>query len=314
MGFPATVTICEVGLRDGFQAESLVAPTDLKVELINSLAASGVPEIQIASFVHPEWVPQMADAEAVCERVVRRDGVTYTGLALNRKGVERAHAAGIRAVDLSISSSETHSQSNANMSLSAARQDMLTMIDLCHKYDMQARVGLQCVFGCANNEAISLDSVSEMAGRLAAAGVESISLADSTGVANPARIQEVVRVVQDAIGDIELVLHLHDTRGLGLANIAAALACGVRRFDTAMGGMGGCPFIAGATGNVATEDTVYMLESMGIETGVDMVAVANVTHRAEAYFGKQFPGRVHRLIIDRGSDAVLLPGHFRVLR
>ncbi|MGD8414017.1 MAG: hydroxymethylglutaryl-CoA lyase, partial [Candidatus Latescibacterota bacterium] len=287
---PETATICEVGLRDGFQSEDRIAPTDLKVEMLNALADAGLREIQAVSFVHPGWVPQMADAEDVWRRIDRRDDVVFSGLVLNRKGLERAREAGVKVVDLSISTSEAHSRANANMSLAEARRQMLDMIELCHANSMTPRAGLQCVFGCANGEKTPVDRVVEMAAEMAGAGAESVSLADSTGVANPVQIKEVIAAVQQAIGSLPIVMHLHNTRGLGLANVVAALEMGVTRFDASIGGMGGCPFIAGATGNIATEDTVYLLHSMGVATGIDLAGVSKVTEMAEAFFDEAFPG------------------------
>jgi hydroxymethylglutaryl-CoA lyase len=301
---PAKVTICEVGLRDGFQSEELVSPTALKLKLIAELVEAGLPEIQAVSFVHPGWVPQMSDAEAVWEQLEHDSGTVFTGLVLNERGLDRARAAGVSVVDLSISTSDAHSRANANMPLAEAEREMLSMIEKSRAYGMIPRAGLQCVFGCAAGEKTPVERVVRMARAMAGAGAESVSLADSTGVAHPLQIQDVVRAVVDAIGEVPVVLHLHNTRGLGLANVAAALAAGVARFDTSFGGMGGCPFIEGATGNIATEDTVYLLDSMGIETGIDLSVVAGVSRQAEEFFGKQFPGSVHRLLIDRGPQAM----------
>ena len=265
MNRPERITLCEVGPRDGFQFEEKLIPTDLKVEAITALAEAGLPLIQVASFVHPKWVPQMADAEEVCRRLPARDHARYTGLALNTKGVERAHAAGLRYVDLSIATHDQHSLDNANMTVAEAIEQAVEMVRLANTYGMQAQMGLQTVFGYAAPGDTPLATVLDMARRFVDLGLESLSLADSTGMANPVMIAERVRAVQEITGDLPLVLHLHDTRGLGLANVVAALRCGVTRFDTALAGMGGCPFIPGATGNIATEDTVYLLDSLGVE-------------------------------------------------
>ncbi len=304
MSLPSSATICEVGLRDGLQHEGEILPTAFKLELIGWLVDAGVREIQVASFVHPKWVPQMADAEAICDGLTEKEGVTYTALALNMKGVERAKAAGVKVVDLSISTSDSHSLRNANMPLDEAERQMLAMIDRCKAGGMEARAGLQCVFGCAENEAVPLDRIVGMARRIAEAGPESISLADSTGVANPRQIGAVIEAVRSAVGDLPIVLHLHNTRGLGLANVVAGLQNGVTRFDTAVGGMGGCPFIPGATGNIPTEDTVYLLESMGVHTGIDLHKVSRVAERLESRLGKRFPGLIHGLVVERGEESV----------
>ena len=295
MNLPERITLCEVGPRDGFQFEEKLIPTDLKVEAITALAEAGLPIIQVASFVHPKWVPQMADAEEVCRRLPARDHARYTGLALNTKGVERAHAAGLRYVDLSIATHDQHSLDNANMTVAEAIEQAVEMVRLANTYGMQAQMGLQTVFGYAAPGDTPLATVLDMARRFVDLGLESLSLADSTGMANPVMIAERVRAVQEITGDLPLVLHLHDTRGLGLANVVAALRCGITRFDTALAGMGGCPFIPGATGNIATEDTVYLLDSLGVETGIDLDAVAAVSQRVEDFLGKRFSGKMHRL-------------------
>ncbi len=295
MNLPEHVTLCEVGPRDGFQFEEKLIPTDLKVEAITALAEAGLPLIQVTSFVHPKWVPQMADAEEVCRRLPARDHARYTGLALNTKGVERAHAAGLRYVDLSIATHDQHSLDNANMTVAEAIEQAVEMVRLANAYGMQAQMGFQTVFGYTAPADTPLATVLDMARRFVDLGLESLSLADSTGMANPAMIAERVRAVQEITGDLPLVLRLHDTRGLGLANVVAALRCGVTRFDTALAGMGGCPFIPGATGNIATEDTVYLLDSLGVETGIDLDAVAAVSQRVEGFLGKRFSGKMHRL-------------------
>lgn len=295
MSLPAHVTLCEVGPRDGFQFEDTSIPTEVKLEVINGLAEAGLPIIQVTSFVHPKWVPQMADAEDLIRRLPERDKVRYTGLALNTRGVERAHAAGLHYVDLSIATNEQHSRDNANMSVEESIEQAVKMVRLANEYGMEAQMGFQTVFGYAAPGDTPLDQVLDMAKRFLDLGIESLSLADSTGMANPVMIEERVQAVQAVAGDTPLVLHLHDTRGLGLANVMAALRCGVSRFDTSLAGMGGCPFIPGATGNIATEDTVYLLESVGVNTGIDREAVAAVSRRLEAFLGKTLPGKLHRL-------------------
>lgn len=295
MSLPRHVTLCEVGPRDGFQYVDTPIPTDLKVEVITALADAGLPIIQVTSFVHPTWVPQMADAEEVCRRLPDRDDVRFTGLALNVKGVERAHAAGLRYVDLSIATNEHHSHDNANVTVDEGIAQAVEMVRLANRYDIEAQMGFQTVFGYAEPGDTPLAQVLDMAKRFVDLSIESLSLADSTGMAHPLMIEERVQAVQEVLGDVPLVLHLHDTRGLGLANVVAALRCGVTRFDASLAGMGGCPFIPGATGNIATEDTVYLLDSLGIATGVDRDAVAVVSHRVEYFLGTTFPGKLHRL-------------------
>ncbi len=296
MTYPARVTLTEVGPRDGFQFEEKPIPTDLKLEIIEGLVSAGLRRIQVTSFVHPKWVPQMADAEALVARLPAHPDVVYTGLALNVRGVERAHRAGLTHVDLSIATNETHSRDNANMTVAEGIRQAEEMIALAHRYGLHPQLGLQTVFGYAAPGDTPLKDVVGLCRRFAALGVDSLSLADSTGMANPVMIRERVQAVQDVAGDTPLVLHLHDTRGLGMANVVAALACGIDHFDTALGGMGGCPFIPGATGNIATEDTAYLLEQLGIETGIDLAGVAACSQRMAAFLGKAFSGKLYRLL------------------
>ena len=296
MTYPARVTLTEVGPRDGFQFEEKPIPTDLKLEIIEGLVSAGLRRIQVTSFVHPKWVPQMADAEALVARLPAHPDVVYTGLALNVRGVERAHRAGLTHVDLSIATNETHSRDNANMTVAEGIRQAEEMIALAHRYGLHPQLGLQTVFGYAAPGDTPLKDVVGLCRRFAALGVDSLSLADSTGMANPVMIRERVQAVQDVAGDTPLVLHLHDTRGLGMANVVAALACGIDHFDTALGGMGGCPFIPGATGNIATEDTACLLEQLGIETGIDLAGVAACSQRMAAFLGKAFSGKLYRLL------------------
>ena len=295
MKLPDRVNLIEVGTRDGFQAESKPIPTDLKVETIEALAQAGVRHIQVTSFVHPKWVPQMADAEEVCRRIPALPEVRYRALALNRKGVERAHAAGITRLDLSVSVSDTHSHKNANVSVDEALRNLKGMVDLARQEDMEMRVGLQCVFGCAYEGPIPSERILDMTEELLSMKADMISLADTTGMANPLQIKQLLSQLLPMIGKTPLVLHLHDTRGTGLANLTAALECGVNWFDTALAGLGGCPFIPGATGNIATEDTLYLLHSMGIETGIDLAGVAACSQRLEQFLGRPLPGKMYRL-------------------
>lgn len=297
MRLPDQVLLCEVGPRDGFQYEKRAIPTDLKVEVIRDLTAAGLKRLQIASFVHPRWVPQMSDAEEVVARLLPApEGVVYSGLALNVRGVERAVDAGLTHVDVSIATHDQHSLDNANMTVDEALRQAEEMVSLARSKGLRVQMGLQTVFGFREPGDTTLERVVSLCRRIASWDVDEISLADSTGMANPVQVDECVRAVQDAVGDIPLVLHLHDTRGLGLANVFAALQAGVTRFDTSFGGMGGCPFIAGATGNISTEDTAWLLESMGVQTGVSISAIAASTRRMEAFLEHDLPGKMHHLV------------------
>lgn len=297
MQLPAKVSLCEVGPRDGFQYEDTPIPTDLKLEIIQALANAGLERIQAVSFVHPKWVPQMADAEEICRKLpLSSSEVVYSGLVLNLKGLERALDTDLRQVDISIATNEKHSRDNANLSLDDALQQAVKMVGMARRTNISVQVGFQTVFGYREPGDTPVERVVDLTRRFADLQVESLSYADTTGLANPYLIRKRLEVIQAAAAGIPVVLHLHDTRGLGLANILAALECGITRFDASFGGMGGCPFIPGATGNVATEDLVYMLESMGIETGVELDGIAACSRKMESFLGKQLSGKLYRLV------------------
>ena len=294
--WPSHVTLVEVGPRDGFQAEKTFIPTELKIEIIRGLVRAGLTQVQVASFVHPKLVPQMADAESVCAALLPPpSGIRYSGFALNVRGVERALATGLDCLDVSIAPDEGQSRANAGMSVAKARAHAREMISTATAAGCTVRAGMQVVFGYRTPGDVPLARVIEIAEEFAAVGVESISLADSTGMADPISIERTVAEVRQAVGAVPIVLHLHDTRGMGLANVVAGLRQGVTRFDSSLGGMGGCPFIAGATGNIPTDDTAYMLERMGIHTGVDHAAVSALARRLEAFLGRRFDGKLHTL-------------------
>ena len=295
VNLPKEVTLIEVGPRDGFQFEKQMIPTEMKVEIINDLVEAGLKHIQVASFVNPARVPQMADAEEVVSRLPESPGVIFSGLVLNPKGLQRALRAGLKHVEISISASDTHSRKNAGVSFGQAVTRMKEMIRLARTENMGVRAGIQCAFGCVYEGDISQERILSLVRYYTANKVDAIALSDTTGMANPMSVKRLLQTLMPECGEIPLVLHLHDTRGLGLANLMAALECGVIQFDAAMAGMGGCPFVRGAAGNIATEDTVHLMDSIGISTGVDIAGVSKCSHRLEDYLAKQFPGKMHRL-------------------
>ncbi|ABU59565.1 hydroxymethylglutaryl-CoA lyase [Roseiflexus castenholzii] len=291
---PAQVDIIEVGLRDGLQNEAIIIPTATKIALIHRLIAAGVRHIQVASFVNPRRVPQMADAESLCAELPRSPGVIYSGLALNVRGVERAGAAGLMQVDIGISASDTHSRKNAGLSLTEALEQVAAMVTAARAHGLAVRAGVQCAFGCVYEGNIPLDRVVRMVDYVLSLGVDELALADSTGMANPRQVAHMLDTVLPRV-HVPVTLHLHDTRGMGLANVLMALQYGVTRFDTAFGGLGGCPFIAGAAGNIATEDTVYMLEQVGIATAIDWRKAAECSRIISACLARDLPGKLYRL-------------------
>lgn len=297
---PRTATLIEVGPRDGFQLETTPIPTDFKARTIESLIAAGLREIQVTAFVHPARVPQMADAEALIGRLRTRPDVVFTALTLNQRGVERAAAAGLTAVEVSASASNTHSRNNTGMSHADAVAEGVRMIRLARRHGMAVRASVQCAFGCVSEGEVPAGRVLETARRFLTEGVARISLADTTGMGSPRSVADRVSALMAEAGDIPVGLHLHDTRGLGLANLLSGLLCGVTHFDTAFGGMGGCPFVPGAAGNIPTEDTVHLMDQLGVETGVSSDRVAARARRMADFLGKPLPGKVHRLA---GTDA-----------
>ncbi len=296
VSYPEQVFIEEQGLRDGLQPEQVIIPTEKKIELINAVADAGVKRIQVTSFVHPKLVPQMADADAVCKQLDYSRDIIYSGLVLNQKGVRRAATGGLKHVEASISASDTHSRKNANASLAEARQRFAEMVRLGKDNNLTIRGGLQCVFGCRFEGRIDKNVVFDLIKEQLDLGIDEVALADSTGMAHPNSISEIAGHVRELVGDIPLYLHLHDTEGKGLANVVAALGVGISHFESAFGGMGGCPFIKGASGNISTEDLVFMLGQMGIHTGVDVHKLAAVSRSLETVIGKTFAGKMHHAL------------------
>ena len=292
--FPKYVTLIEVGLRDGFQFEKKIVPTALKHQTILRLVDAGFKHIQVASFVHPGKVPQMADAEKLLTALAGISDVAFSVLALNMAGVERAISSKLAHIEVSMSASNRHSLNNTGMSADAALKICLKMVALSKRHGMHVRAGIQCAFGSGYGEAISEDQIAAMAKDLVTAGADMLCLADTTGMATPLTVHQLLCSVRPVVDNLPIVLHLHDTRGLGLVNVMAAMSCGISLFDTALAGMGGCPFIQGAAGNIATEDTLYLLSSLHIETGLNLSKIAACSRDLEIFFGKHFPGKLYR--------------------
>ena len=301
---PPSVVIEEQGLRDGLQSEKRFVPTTLKKELLCAIAAAGVKRIQVTSFVNPKLVLQMADADALCREIDPSGDVLYSALVLNTKGIIRASDASLKHVAASISASDTHSLKNANASLKEARARFADMVKVGKENGLTIRGGLQCVFGCRFEGKIDPNVVLDLVKEQLDLGIDEIALADSTGMANPVSIQEISAKVIEIAENKPVFLHLHDTEGKGLVNAFAAMQVGVRHFDTAFGGTGGCPFIKGATGNISTEDLAFMLSQMGISTGIDIEKIAAVSRSMETFFQKSFSGKIHQ-VIDRNDIKVI---------
>ena len=291
-----TVIIEEQGLRDGIQNLSTILTLEQKLHFIDCLVDAGVKRIQIASFVHPKLVPQMADSDELCKKVNKKEGVTYSGLVLNLRGVERGIAAGLDHLSCSISASDTHSQKNARKTLAEAKSAFVEMVKACKQNNITTRGGIQCAFGCRYEGVVAKEHVLDMVKSHLDTGIDELALADSTGMANPMQMEELMNEVVELAGDIPVILHLHNTESKGYANVYAALRSGVRIFDTAFGGLGGCPFIKSATGNIATEDTIHMLHQMGYDTGIDAIKVAKLSQEMEGMLGHGLQSKMYSLL------------------
>jgi hydroxymethylglutaryl-CoA lyase len=281
------VKVVEVGPRDGLQAVSEIMSTHDKIEWIRAVYDAGVRMIQVGSFVPAKLMPQLADTPTLVDFARTLPGLTVSALVPNRKGAERAFAAGVHHVSVPVSVSEAHSRANVK----GGREEMIERVrEICtlrDAYPDTARpavmVGLSVAFGCTIQGTVPETDVERFAVAAAEAGADNVSLGDTTGFANPAQVRRLHRIVYGAIGERLNSMHFHNTRGLGLANVLAALDCGIRKFDASLAGLGGCPHAPGATGNIVTEDLVFMLESMGLRTGIDidkLVAAREILHRA----------------------------------
>jgi hydroxymethylglutaryl-CoA lyase len=288
---PHSVEIVEVSPRDGLQAEDVVLPTADKVALVEQAVAAGVRRIEVCSFVNPKRVPQMADAEAVLAALPERDDVTYIGLVLNERGLERAVVAGMREINAVVVCTDTFGERNQGAGIDEALDAFAAVAAGGHAAGMTVSATMSVAFGCPYEGEVPVDRVAEVAGRAAEAGADEVALADTIGVAVPTDVAERVAAVRDAVdGRATLRAHFHNTRNTGLANAYAAVESGVGVLDASLGGVGGCPFAPGATGNVPTEDVAYLLERMGIDTGLDLAALTEVVPWIADRLGKRVPG------------------------
>jgi hydroxymethylglutaryl-CoA lyase len=297
------VVLEDESLRDGLQFENAVVSLEDKLAIFELLRKAGLRRIQVGSFVNPKIVPQMADTDELVRRTRQTQGTVVTGLVLNAKGLERAAACGLGHVSLSASVSDTHSMKNVRKSAGEAITSIVRLIEQARAAGISVRAGAQCAFGCVYEGAVSEDKVVVALTRMAQAGARELNLADTTGMANPLQVRRLVSKVAGAVPAASLSLHLHDTRGLGMANMIAGYEAGVRIFDTSAGGLGGCPFVIGAAGNVPTEDAVHMFESMGIETGIDLQRMCEVVAYYENVLGKPLPGRMSRVLKSQAACA-----------
>ncbi len=270
MSLPTKVKIVEVGPRDGLQNEAQNVPVEVKVTLIEKLVDAGLPVVESGSFVSPKWVPQMAASGEVFTTLKKQPGVSYPMLVPNFKGLELALEAGVEEIAIFAAASETFSQKNINSSIDQSLSRYQQVIELAQAEQIKIRGYISCVLGCPYEGEVSFDTVAEVAGRLREMDCYEVSLGDTIGVGTPLKAEAMIERVSRVVPIPQLAAHFHDTYGQGLANLLAVLRCGVAVIDSSVAGLGGCPYARGATGNVATEDVVYMLDGMGIASGIDM--------------------------------------------
>lgn len=288
---PSSVTIVEVGPRDGLQNEKSIVPTATKVAFVDALSVAGHRAIEVSAFVSPRWVPQMADASEVFAGITRKDGVRYTALVPNIAGLQRAQTAGLTEVAIFAAASETFSKRNINQSIEESLATYRAVCDGAHASGIRVRGYLSTCFGCPFEGAVAPSRVAEVAARLLDLGVCEVAISDTIGVAHPGQVGEVLDEVTARVPLAQIALHLHDTRGTALANVLAGLQYGVTTFDSSAGGLGGCPYAPGAAGNLATEDLLYMLDGLGIATGVSLDGVVKASRLLTTSIDHVLPSR-----------------------
>jgi len=289
---PSRVTVYEVGPRDGLQNEKESLPVDVRVAYVDKLTEAGLPAIEVGSFVSPRAVPQLADSEEVFRRIHRKSGTRYPALVPNLKGLERAAAAGVQEIAVFTAASETFNRHNINAGVDESIERFRPVVARAREEKIRVRAYVSTAFGCPYEGPISPEAVREVVHKLLDLPVDEISIGDTIGVATPGGVFEVIETLYDSgVTRAVLALHFHDTRGTGLANVYAGLECGIPTFDSSSGGLGGCPYAPGAAGNLATEDLLYMLEGLGIETGVSLPGVVEASKLLATALGRRPPGR-----------------------
>jgi len=299
MNFPERVKIVEVGPRDGLQNESVTVPAEIKVQLVELLADAGLPVIEVGAFVSPKWVPQMATSSDVFTQISKRPEISYPMLVPNLKGLELAHAAGVQEIALFAATTETFSLTNTNCSIAESIERFNAVIDAALALDIKVRGYISCVLGCPYEGEVSADIVLMLAEKMFARGCYEVSLGDTIGVGTAGAARALVEKLARELPVEQLAAHFHDTYGQALANIHAVLQSGVSVIDSSVAGLGGCPYAKGATGNVATEDVVYMLEGMGIDTGVDMDKLLEAGKFISDFLGREPVSRAATALLRR---------------
>ncbi|MCA9531289.1 MAG: hydroxymethylglutaryl-CoA lyase [Myxococcales bacterium] len=291
---PSAVSIYEVSPRDGLQNESAQVATHAKVRLIEALVDAGLRRIEVTSFVSPKWVPQMADAEPVCAMIEREPSVQYSALCPNGRGLERAKSARVDEVAVFVSASETHNRKNVNKTIAQTLEAFEAVIEPAAAVGLKVRAYVSTMWGCPYEGDVDPRRGLEIAKELLRRGCYQVSLGDTIGVGTPLQTRRILELFLAELHPEQIALHLHDTRGTALANVLVGLAMGITTYDSSVAGLGGCPYAPGAAGNLATEDLVYTLRGMGIETGVDLDKLWQAGKIAEAIVGRELPGKVHR--------------------
>lgn len=286
------IYINEVAPRDGFQIEATFVPTEKKVKLIDRLSLTGVAKIEATSFTSPKAIPNLRDAEEVMRRIQRAAGVVYAALAPNAKGCERALACNVDEINLVMSASQTHNQANLRMTCEQSLAQFAEVVNVARGSPVFINASLSTTFGCPFEGWITEERVIALAERFLEIGIQGISLCDTTGMANPAQVRRLCERVLTRWPEVTFTLHFHNTRGMGLCNVLAALDAGVQHFDASLGGLGGCPYAPGASGNICTEDVAHMLEQMGHHTGIDLDRLLLIAQDLPAIVGHDVPGQV----------------------
>ena len=287
-------SVYEVSPRDGLQNERATVPLRAKLRLIDALVAAGLRRIEITSFVSPKWIPQLADADEVAENARPPEGVSFSALCPNKKGLERARAAGMHEIAVFVSASETHNRKNVNKSVADTLSAFEETVSGALEAEIRVRGYVSTVWGCPFEGDVDPKRALAIAKKLVEMGCYQVSLGDTIGVGTPRHTERILRMALAELPAEKIAMHMHDTRGTDLANVLVGLEIGVRDFDSSVGGMGGCPYAPGAAGNLATEDLVYMLHGMGIETGVDLERLVEAGKVAESIVGRSLPGKVHQ--------------------
>ena len=294
------VKVTEVGPRDGFQSEKTVLKTEDKISIINDLIGAGFPRIEVSSFVSPKAIPQLADAEIILSKVNRSPNTTLAALVPNARGAIRAVEANLDEIVVFLSASESHNKKNVNRNVDESLIGFREIADIAGKNNIPIQGDIATAFGCPFEGNISSKRLAEISKEYKEMGFKGVTLGDTTGMATPPVVTEAIKAIRDAVPDFNITLHFHNTRGVGLANVMSGLHQGITDYESCFGGMGGCPFAPNATGNICSEDLIYLLHEMGIETGIDLGQLISIAQKVEGLVGHKLPGQVmragHRLL------------------